>query len=153
MGKAMIAKARSMGESKETVFCGTRYGNVMASRGSVIPLFIEQIKQGKDLTVTDRNMTRFMMTLEDAVDLVLYEELLSEFEETLPTGNPKIMAGKFRPYDYNGMKNKINLLLKNLNLEEDVELVVRMKDIAPEYISKNSQFEDIDTDNSKIKLA
>jgi FlaA1/EpsC-like NDP-sugar epimerase len=83
----------------------------------------------------------------------LYEELLSEFEETLPTGNPKIMAGKFKPYDYNGMKNKINLLLKNLNLEEDVELVVRMKDIAPEYISKNSQFEDIDTDNSKIKLA
>jgi UDP-glucose 4-epimerase len=56
----------------ETVFCGTRYGNVMASRGSVIPLFIEQIKAGKDLTITDPNMTRFMMTLEDAVDLVLY---------------------------------------------------------------------------------
>jgi len=72
MEKVMIAKARSMGESKETVFCGTRYGNVMASRGSVIPLFVDQIKQGKDLTVTDSNMTRFMMTLEDAVDLVLY---------------------------------------------------------------------------------
>lgn len=72
MEKVMIAKARSMGENKETVFCGTRYGNVMASRGSVIPLFVDQIKQGKDLTVTDHNMTRFMMTLEDAVDLVLY---------------------------------------------------------------------------------
>ena len=72
MEKIMIAKARSMGENKETVFCGTRYGNVMASRGSVIPLFIDQIKQGKDLTITDPNMTRFMMTLEDAVDLVLY---------------------------------------------------------------------------------
>jgi UDP-glucose 4-epimerase len=72
MEKVMIAKARSMGESNETVFCGTRYGNVMASRGSVIPLFVDQIKLGKDLTVTDPNMTRFMMTLEDAVDLVLY---------------------------------------------------------------------------------
>ncbi len=72
MEKVMIAKARSMGESKETVFCGTRYGNVMASRGSVIPLFVEQIKAGKDLTITDPKMTRFMMTLEEAVDLVIY---------------------------------------------------------------------------------
>ncbi|MBT7545413.1 MAG: polysaccharide biosynthesis protein [Kordiimonadaceae bacterium] len=71
MEKVMIAKARSMNKS-ETIFCGTRYGNVMASRGSVIPLFIEQIKSGKPLTVTDPNMTRFMMTLDDAVDLVLY---------------------------------------------------------------------------------
>jgi UDP-glucose 4-epimerase len=55
-----------------TVFCGTRYGNVMASRGSVIPLFISQILAGKPLTVTDPNMTRFMMTIEDAVDLVVY---------------------------------------------------------------------------------
>ena len=59
-------------DDAKTVFCGTRYGNVMASRGSVIPLFIDQIKQGKPLTITDPNMTRFMMTLEDAVDLVLY---------------------------------------------------------------------------------
>jgi len=61
-----------MNEEMDTVFCGTRYGNVMASRGSVIPLFVEQIKAGKDITVTDPNMTRFMMTLEDAVDLVVY---------------------------------------------------------------------------------
>jgi UDP-N-acetylglucosamine 4,6-dehydratase/5-epimerase len=72
MEKVMQAKARSMDNKSDTVFCGTRYGNVMASRGSVIPLFVDQIKAGKDLTITDPNMTRFMMTLEDAVDLVIY---------------------------------------------------------------------------------
>jgi UDP-N-acetylglucosamine 4,6-dehydratase/5-epimerase len=71
MEKVMIAKARSMNGSG-TIFCGTRYGNVMGSRGSVIPLFIEKIKSGQPLTVTDPNMTRFMMTIEDAVDLVFY---------------------------------------------------------------------------------
>jgi UDP-glucose 4-epimerase len=71
MEKVMVAKSRNLDDSK-TIFCGTRYGNVMASRGSVIPLFIDQIKNGKPLTVTDGTMTRFMMTLEDAVDLVLY---------------------------------------------------------------------------------
>jgi UDP-N-acetylglucosamine 4,6-dehydratase len=71
MEKVMVAKSRILDSSK-TIFCGTRYGNVMASRGSVIPLFIEQIKENKALTLTDPNMTRFMMTLEDAVDLVLY---------------------------------------------------------------------------------
>jgi UDP-glucose 4-epimerase len=71
MEKLMIAKARMYGRSK-TIFCGTRYGNVMASRGSVIPLFIEQILAGQSLTITDPNMTRFMMTIDDAVDLVLY---------------------------------------------------------------------------------
>ncbi len=71
MEKLMVAKARMTDESK-TVFTGTRYGNVMASRGSVIPLFVKQIKEGKPLTVTDPNMTRFLMSLDDAVDLVLY---------------------------------------------------------------------------------
>lgn len=71
MEKCMVAKARMYGQSS-TVFCGTRYGNVMASRGSVIPLFINQILAGEPLTVTDPNMTRFMMTIEGAVDLVLY---------------------------------------------------------------------------------
>jgi UDP-N-acetylglucosamine 4,6-dehydratase len=69
--KLMVAKSRMQLEG-ETVFCATRYGNVMASRGSVIPLFVSQIKQGKPLTVTDPNMTRFLMSLEDSVDLVLY---------------------------------------------------------------------------------
>ena len=71
MEKVMIAKAQQIGENG-TVLCGTRYGNVMASRGSVIPLFIELIKAGKPLTVTDPEMTRFMMSIDDAVDLVLY---------------------------------------------------------------------------------
>lgn len=69
--KLMVAKSRNL-NGTGTTFCGTRYGNVMASRGSVIPLFIDQIKKGKPLTITDPNMTRFMMTLEDAVELVLF---------------------------------------------------------------------------------
>jgi UDP-glucose 4-epimerase len=71
MEKVTIARSRNLDDSK-SVFCATRYGNVMASRGSVIPLFVDQIKAGNHLTLTDPNMTRFMMTLDDAVDLVLY---------------------------------------------------------------------------------
>jgi UDP-glucose 4-epimerase len=71
MEKVMVAKSRNLNDEK-TIFCGTRYGNVMASRGSVIPLFVDQIKSGNHLTITDGEMTRFMMTLNDAVDLVLY---------------------------------------------------------------------------------
>ena len=71
MEKVMIARSR-VNNGNNQVFCGTRYGNVMASRGSVIPLFIEQIKTKKPITITDSEMTRFMMTLDDAVDLVLY---------------------------------------------------------------------------------
>ncbi|WP_151798573.1 polysaccharide biosynthesis protein [Acinetobacter bereziniae] len=71
MEKVMVAKSRNL-EGTGTVICGTRYGNVMASRGSVIPLFVDQIRAGKAITITDPHMTRFMMTLEDAVDLVLY---------------------------------------------------------------------------------
>jgi UDP-glucose 4-epimerase len=69
--KLMVAKARLQRDG-DTVFCATRYGNVMASRGSVIPLFVSQLREGKPLTVTDPNMTRFLMSLEDSVDLVLY---------------------------------------------------------------------------------
>ncbi|AXT18580.1 NAD-dependent epimerase/dehydratase family protein [Flavobacteriaceae bacterium AU392] len=69
MEKVLVAKSRNAGD---TIISGTRYGNVMASRGSVIPLFVEQIKNKEDLTITDPSMTRFMMTLEDAVDLVLF---------------------------------------------------------------------------------
>lgn len=72
MEKVAIAKGRQLGEDATTTICCTRYGNVMASRGSVIPLWIDQIKSGKEITITDPNMTRFMMTLDDAVDLVLY---------------------------------------------------------------------------------
>ena len=71
MEKLMVAKSRMRNEG-ETVLCATRYGNVMASRGSVIPLFVKQLKEGKPLTITDPLMTRFLMSLEDSVDLVLY---------------------------------------------------------------------------------
>lgn len=71
MEKVIVAKSRNL-EGSRTTICCTRYGNVMASRGSVIPLFVDQIRQGKAFTVTDPEMTRFMMTLDDAVDLVLY---------------------------------------------------------------------------------
>jgi len=70
MEKVMVAKSREANHT--TILCGTRYGNVMASRGSVIPLFVQQIKSGKPITITDPYMTRFMMTLEEAVDLVLF---------------------------------------------------------------------------------
>lgn len=71
MEKILIAKSRTV-DPNQTLICGTRYGNVMASRGSVIPLFVEQIKKGHPLTVTDPNMTRFIMSLDDAVDLVIF---------------------------------------------------------------------------------
>ena len=71
MEKVIVAKSRNL-EDLDTTICCTRYGNVMASRGSVIPLFVDQIRQAKPLTITDPDMTRFMMTLDDAVDLVLY---------------------------------------------------------------------------------
>ncbi len=71
MEKIFVAKSRTVAEDK-TLICGTRYGNVLCSRGSVVPLFVEQIKAGKPLTVTDISMTRFIMTLDEAVDLVLY---------------------------------------------------------------------------------
>ena len=72
MEKVAIAKGRELGEDAKTTICCTRYGNVMASRGSVIPLWVEQMMEGKPITITDPEMTRFMMTLDDAVDLVIY---------------------------------------------------------------------------------
>lgn len=72
MEKVVYAKGRELGNNAKTTICCTRYGNVMASRGSVIPLWVEQMKEGKPITITDPNMTRFMMTLDDAVNLVIY---------------------------------------------------------------------------------
>ena len=72
MEKVAIAQGRALGPNAKTTICCTRYGNVMASRGSVIPLWVEQMQEGKPITITDPNMTRFMMTLDDAVDLVIY---------------------------------------------------------------------------------
>ena len=93
MEKVMIARSRN---STHTVLCGTRYGNVMASRGAVIPLFIKQIKGNKPITITDPNMTRFMMTLENAVDLVLYAFLNASqgdvFVQKAPAANIQTIA-------------------------------------------------------------
>lgn len=72
MEKVAIAKGRQLGQGAKTTICCTRYGNVMASRGSVIPLWVKQMMEGNPITITDPNMTRFMMTLDDAVDLVIY---------------------------------------------------------------------------------
>lgn len=96
MEKVAIAKGRALGENANTTICCTRYGNVMASRGSVIPLFINQIKLGNNLTITDPNMTRYMMTLEDAVDLVLYAFTHGEngdlFVQKAPAATIQILA-------------------------------------------------------------
>lgn len=95
MEKVMVAKSRNL-DGLDTVICGTRYGNVMASRGSVIPLFVDQIRQSKPLTITDPNMTRFMMTLEDAVDLVLYAFEYGEngdiFVQKAPAATIEVLA-------------------------------------------------------------
>lgn len=97
MEKVAIAKGRAIGENGTTTICCTRYGNVMASRGSVIPLWVEQMKAGNDITITDPNMTRFMMTLDDAVDLVLYAFKNGKngdlFVQKAPAATLEILAG------------------------------------------------------------
>ena len=111
MEKVMVAKSRNLDDNK-TIFCGTRYGNVMASRGSVIPLFIEQIKSGKPLTLTDPSMTRFMMTLEDAVDLVWFAFEHSAqgdlFVQKAPAATIKVLAKALLEL-YDG-KNEIKVI-------------------------------------------
>ncbi|MBW7892348.1 MAG: polysaccharide biosynthesis protein [Chitinophagaceae bacterium] len=111
MEKVMVAKSRTVA-AEQIVLCGTRYGNVMASRGSVIPLFIEQIKAGHALTITDPKMTRFMMTLEDAVDLVLYAFTNAQpgdiFVQKAPATTIEILATALKEL-YNA-HNKIKII-------------------------------------------
>lgn len=96
MEKVAIAKGRELGEGAATTICCTRYGNVMASRGSVIPLWVEQMVEGKPITITDPNMTRFMMTLDDAVDLVIYAFTHGEngdlFVQKAPSATLEVLA-------------------------------------------------------------
>jgi UDP-glucose 4-epimerase len=92
MEKVFIAKSKTV-DPERTLICGTRYGNVMASRGSVIPLFIEQIKNGQPLTVTDPNMTRFLMSLEEAVELVIYAFKHAEAGDIMVQKAPAITIG------------------------------------------------------------
>lgn len=93
MEKVFVAKAKTV-DSDRTLICGTRYGNVMASRGSVIPLFIEQIKNGQPLTVTDPNMTRFLMSLEDAVELVVFAYKNAEAGDIMVQKSPASTVGE-----------------------------------------------------------
>lgn len=92
MEKVFIAKSKTVDPNK-TLICGTRYGNVMASRGSVIPLFIEQIKSGQPLTVTDPSMTRFLMTLEEAVELVVFAFKYAEAGDIMVQKSPACTIG------------------------------------------------------------
>ena len=94
MEKVAIAKGRQLGKDAKTTVCCTRYGNVMASRGSVIPLWIDQIEKGEEITITDPNITRYMMTLDDAVDLVIYAWQNGENETYL---SKKHQQQLFRP--------------------------------------------------------
>jgi len=111
MEKLMVAKARMYGD-KKTIFCGTRYGNVMASRGSVIPLFLKQIQDGTPLTLTDPNMTRFMMTIDDAVDLVLY---------AFQNGNPGDIFVQKAPAATIGVLAEV--LLKLFNAKNEIRII------------------------------
>ncbi len=92
MEKVFVAKSKTVSPSK-TLICGTRYGNVMASRGSVIPLFIEQIKNGQPITVTDPSMTRFLMSLEDAVELVVFAYKHAEAGDIMVQKSPASSIG------------------------------------------------------------
>lgn len=96
MEKVAIAQGRALGANATTTICCTRYGNVMASRGSVIPLWVGQMEQGKPITITDANMTRFMMTLDDAVDLVIYAFTYGEngdlFVQKAPAARLDVLA-------------------------------------------------------------
>jgi UDP-N-acetylglucosamine 4,6-dehydratase/5-epimerase len=109
--KVMVAKSRNL-DGTGIVFCGTRYGNVMASRGSVIPLFVEQIKKGNPITITDPNMTRYMMTLNDAVDLVVFAYKNGNpgdiFVQKSPAATIEVLANAL--IELYKAKNKINII-------------------------------------------
>lgn len=129
MEKVAVAKSR---ESISTVICVTRYGNVMASRGSVIPLFVDQIRSGKQLSITDPSMTRFMMTLDDAVDLVLYafmngtpgdifvQKAPAATIETLTTALTELLGASGHPINVIGTRHGEKLYEALLSREEMV---------------------------------
>lgn len=130
MEKVAIAKSRNMDDSK-TVVCVTRYGNVMASRGSVIPLFLEQIKLGKPLTITNPNMTRFMMSLDDAVDLVWYAFENGKqgdlFVQKSPAATIEVLASAI--LELTGSNNEIKII-GTRHGEKLYETLVNKEDMA-----------------------
>jgi UDP-N-acetylglucosamine 4,6-dehydratase len=150
MEKVMVAKSRNVDDTK-TVICGTRYGNVMASRGSVIPLFIKQITAGTPLSITDPNMTRFMMTLADAVNLVLYafehghngdifvQKAPAATVETLAIALCEIMGKPNHPINIIGTRHGEKLFEALLSREE-MSIAVDMGDyyrVAPDLRDLN----------------
>ena len=111
MEKVAVSKSRNMNDN-ETVICCTRYGNVMASRGSVIPLFIDQIRNNKDITITDPNMTRFKMSLDDAVDLVMFAFKNGQNGDIFVQKAPAATVGLLA----NTLKNMLNRTTHNIRV-------------------------------------
>ena len=131
MEKTIIAKARMLGSNAKTTICLTRYGNVMGSRGSVIPLFYKLIKDGKPLTITDPNMTRYMMTLEDAVKLVMYAFENGEqgdlFVQKAPGATISTLADAVKKYKNSNVDIKI---IGTRHGEKDHEVLVTREEMT-----------------------